>query len=144
MAAKTKRAQAATRSINDLPPPIETQAAPAPPTLQTMEHADARSAGPQIIDQPKCSHCGSMQVEHATTQGVLVSGRRWLKQKYRCRDHQCKGRRDLSIVMRPDKRNAPLVAGDEGEARKVDLTQHPAETVGGPRRRSTVRFATGT
>ena len=102
---------------------------------------DPFPCGPQILDVPKCKHCGSMKVKAATTQGVRVSGRRWLRTKYRCDDSKCAGRTDLSVVMKPDKRGAPLVAGDTDQAAKVDLTVYRKPAA---KPRGSITFASGT
>lgn len=107
-------------------------------SLEHMEHADAKCAGPQIIDVPKCSHCGSDRVKIVSTQGVRIAAKRWQRQKYRCTDPKCKGASNYSIVMR-----GPFgltVAGDKDEAAKVKIDDHRKPQA---RQKSQIQFAGG-
>lgn len=135
--AKAAKAQAAP---NNGPIRPIVNGSPIPPArdLASMEHADAKCGGPQIIDVPKCAHCGSDRVKIVSTQGVPVNGKRWQRQKYRCADAKCKGHTDLSVVMR-----GPFgvnVAGDRDAAARVKLDDHRKPTA---KQRSQISFAGG-
>lgn len=96
----------------------------------------ANERGPQLIDVPKCSHCGSDRVKIVSTQGVRIGSKRWQRQRYRCNDPKCKGNSSLSVVMR-----GPFgltVAGDKDAAAMVKLEDHRPAKV---RERSQIRFA---
>lgn len=105
-------AKAASR--NSRPDPLDT---PPARSIESMEHADGASGGPQVIAAPVCEHCGSTAVKIVSSQGVRVSGKRWQRQRYRCDDAKCEGRKSLTVVMRGP--FGVTVAGDKDAAAKV-------------------------
>lgn len=116
------------------PDPLDT---PPARSLESMEHADGASGGPQVIAAPVCEHCGSTSVKIVSSQGVRVSGKRWQRQRYRCNNQKCEGHKSLTVVMRGP--FGVTVAGDKDQAAKIDPKDHRKAKVG----RGTIAFANG-
>lgn len=116
----------------------KTAAASSKPTpLDAKTTVPAQAHGPQVIDVPRCSTCKSTSVTIVSTQGVPIAGKRWQRQKYRCKNPKCGGYHNLSIVMRGP--YGVTVAGDKADAAKVKIDDHRPGPA--PKRRSTVHFA---